>query len=107
VDWSTSICMVVFVKSAPSNCKVVLVITRRSWLHQVKSHNPSATSQLVFVCEDGVSFEHTHYTSSVAMKKCASLGGIVVATGGDVKEGFGLSLGISRLSGALLFLVKE
>jgi hypothetical protein len=40
-------------------------------------------------------------------KKCASLGGVAVATGGDVKEGFGLSLGISWLSGALLFLVKE
>jgi hypothetical protein len=41
------------------------------------------------------------------MKKCASLGGEIVATGDDVKEGFGLSLGISWLSGALLFLVKE
>jgi hypothetical protein len=36
-------------------------------------------------------------------KKCASLGGVAVATGGDVKEGFGLSLGISWLSGVLLF----
>jgi hypothetical protein len=36
-------------------------------------------------------------------KKCASLGGVAAATGGDVKEGFGLSLGISWLSGALLF----
>jgi hypothetical protein len=36
-------------------------------------------------------------------KKCASLGGVVVATGGDIKEGFGLSLGISWLSGAPLF----
>jgi hypothetical protein len=50
---------------------------------------------------------YTHYTSSTAMKKCASLGGVVDATGGDVKEGFGLSLGISWLSGVLLFLVKE
>jgi hypothetical protein len=99
--------MVVFVKSAPSNCKVVLATSRRSRLHQVKSHNPSATSQLVFICEDGVSFEHTHHTSSAAMKKCASLGGVAAATGGDVKEGFGLCLGISWLSGALLFLVKE
>jgi hypothetical protein len=40
-------------------------------------------------------------------KKCASLGGVDVATGGGVKEGFGLSLGISWLSGGLLFLVKE
>jgi hypothetical protein len=27
-------------------------------------------------------------------KKCASLGGVAAATGGDVKEAFGLSLGI-------------
>jgi hypothetical protein len=40
-------------------------------------------------------------------KKCASLGGVVAATGGDVKEGFGLSLGISWLSGALLFLSER
>jgi hypothetical protein len=39
--------------------------------------------------------------------KSTSLGGTAVATGGDVKEGFGLCLGISWLSGALLFLVKE
>ena len=36
-------------------------------------------------------------------KNCASLGGVAITTGGDVKEGFGLSLGISWLSGALLF----
>jgi hypothetical protein len=36
-------------------------------------------------------------------KKCASLGGVAVAIGSDVKEGFGLSLGISWLSGVLLF----
>jgi hypothetical protein len=54
--------MVVFVKSAPSNCKVVLATSRKSRLHQVKSHNPNTTSQLVFICEDGVSFEHTHHT---------------------------------------------
>jgi hypothetical protein len=41
------------------------------------------------------------------MKKCASFGGTTTATRGDVKEGFGLSLGISWLSGVLLFLVKE
>jgi hypothetical protein len=41
------------------------------------------------------------------MKKCASLGGTATATGSDVKEDFGLSLGISWLSGALFFLVKE
>jgi hypothetical protein len=37
-------------------------------------------------------------------KKCASLGGVVVATRGNVKEGFSLSLGISWLSGVLLFV---
>jgi hypothetical protein len=41
------------------------------------------------------------------MKKCASLGGTATTTGGDVKEGFGPSLGISWLNGVLLFLVKE
>jgi hypothetical protein len=75
--------MMVFVSSAPSNCKMVLAISRRIQLHQVKSHNPSATSQLVFICEDGVSFENTQHTSSVAMKKHASLGGVVIAA----KEG--------------------
>jgi hypothetical protein len=99
--------MVVFVKLAPSNYKVVLATSQRSRLHQVKSHNPSVTSQLVFICEDGVSFEYTHHTSSAAMKKCTSLGGTATAAKCDVKEGFGLSLGISWLSGVLLFLVKE
>jgi hypothetical protein len=99
--------MVVFVKSAPSNSKMVLATSRRIRLHQVKIHNPSATSQLVFICEDGVSFEYTRHTISAAMKKCASLGGVAVAIGGDVKEAFGLSLGISWLSGVLLFQVKE
>ena len=47
------------------------------------------------------------HTRSAAMKKRASLGGIATATKCDVKEGFGLSLGISWLSGVLLFLVKE
>jgi hypothetical protein len=41
------------------------------------------------------------------MKKCASLGGTTSAIGGDIKEGFGLSLDIYWLSGAPLFLVKE
>jgi hypothetical protein len=36
-------------------------------------------------------------------KKCTSLGGVDVATGGYIKEGFGPSLGISWLSGVLLF----
>ena len=79
--------MVVFVKSAPSNCKVVLATSRRSRLHQVKSHNPSATSQLVFICEDGVSFGHTDHTSSAAMMKCASPRGTATAAKCDIKEG--------------------
>ena len=36
-------------------------------------------------------------------KKCTGLGGIYVATRGDVKDVFSLSLGIYWLSGALLF----
>jgi hypothetical protein len=40
------ICIVVFVKSAPSNYKVVLATSRRSRLNQVKRHNPSAISHL-------------------------------------------------------------
>jgi hypothetical protein len=87
MDWSTCICMVVFVNSASSDCKVVLATSRRSRLHQVKSHNPSATSQLVFICEDGVSFAYTHHTSSAAMNKCASLRGTATAVKCDVKEG--------------------
>ena len=63
----------------------------------------------LFIREASASFGHTytHHTSSAAMKKCTSLGGTTTATGGDVKEGFGLSLCISLLSGVLLFLVKE
>jgi hypothetical protein len=57
----------------------------------------------LFIREASASFGHTH---TLALQ-CASLGGETTATGGDVKEGFGLSLGISWLSGALLFLVKE
>jgi hypothetical protein len=53
----------------------------------VKSHNPSTTSQLVFICEDGVSFEHTHHTSFATMKTCARLGGTATAAMCDVKEG--------------------
>ena len=61
----------------------------------------------LFIREASASFGHTHHTSSAAMKKCASLGGTATATGGDIKEGFGLSLGIYWLNGTLLFLVKE
>jgi hypothetical protein len=48
-----------------------------------------------------------HLDSHYSDLQCASLGGETAATGGDVKEGFGRSLGISWSSGALLFLVKE
>ena len=61
----------------------------------------------LFIREASASFRHTHHTSSTATKKCASLGGTATATRGDFKQGFGLSLGISWLSGVLLFLVKE
>jgi hypothetical protein len=80
--------MVVFINWAPSNCKVGLATSRRIRLHQVKSHNPSATSQLVFICEDGVTFKHTHHTSFATMNKCVSLGGTATTTKCDVKEGF-------------------
>jgi len=61
----------------------------------------------LFIREANASFGHTHHTSSAFMKKCTSLRGTATTTGGDIKEGFGLSLGISWLSGPLLFLVKE
>jgi hypothetical protein len=35
----------------------------------------------LFIREADASFENSHHTSSAAMKKCASLGGTVVATG--------------------------
>jgi len=57
----------------------------------------------LYIREANASFGYTHHLSL----QCASLGGEPTATGGDVKEDFGLSLGISWLSGALLFLVKE
>jgi hypothetical protein len=57
----------------------------------------------LFIREASASFGYTHYSTL----QCASLGGEPTATWGDFKEGFGLSLGISWLSGALLFLVKE
>jgi hypothetical protein len=104
VDWSTCICMVVFVKSAPSNCKVVLATSKRSRLNQVKSHNPSTTSQLVLICEDGVSFEHIHHTQ---LYSAQVLEENLLQPGVTSKRVSGLSLGISWSSGALLFLVKE
>jgi hypothetical protein len=41
----------------------------------------------LFIREASTSFVHTHHTSSVAMKKCASLGGTATAAKCDVKEG--------------------
>jgi hypothetical protein len=35
----------------------------------------------LFIREANASFGHAHHTSSAAMKKCASLGGVIVATG--------------------------
>jgi hypothetical protein len=57
----------------------------------------------LFIREDNTSFGHTHHLAL----QCTNIGGEPTTTGGDVKEGFGLSLGISWLSGVLLFLVKE
>jgi hypothetical protein len=39
----------------------------------------------LFVREANASFGYTHHTSSVAMKKCTSLGGTATATKCDVK----------------------
>jgi hypothetical protein len=57
----------------------------------------------LFIREASASFGYTHDSAL----QCTNLGGEPTTTGGDVNEGFGLSLGISWLSGALLFLVKE
>jgi hypothetical protein len=55
----------------------------------VTSH-PRPNYRLVrplLIREANASFGHTHHTSSVAMKKCTSLGGIATATKCDVKKG--------------------
>jgi hypothetical protein len=41
----------------------------------------------LFIREASASFVHTHHTSSVAMKKCTSLGGTATTAKCDVKEG--------------------
>jgi hypothetical protein len=76
VDWSNCICIVVFVKSAPSNYKVVLATSRRSWLNQVKRHNPSAISHL-YLYVRLVSHLHTltHSSSAHILKEVAVAGG--------------------------------
>jgi hypothetical protein len=40
----------------------------------------------LFIWEANASLTHTHHTSSVVMKKCASLGGTTIATKCDIKE---------------------
>jgi hypothetical protein len=42
----------------------------------------------LFIREASASFGHTYHTNSVAMNKCASLGGTATPTKCDVKEGF-------------------
>jgi hypothetical protein len=76
VDWSNCICIVVFVKSAPSNYKVVLATSRRSRLNQVKRHNPSAISHL-YLYVRLVSHLHTltHSSSAHILKAVAVAGG--------------------------------
>jgi hypothetical protein len=53
----------------------------------------------LFIREANASFGHTHHLAL----QCTSLEGTATANGGDIKEGFGLCLGISWLSSALLF----
>jgi hypothetical protein len=80
VIWSNYICIVVFVKSAPSNYKVLLSTSRRGHLNQVKRHNPSAISH-VYLYVRLVSHLHTlTHSSSVHIVKT------VVVTGGRRRE---------------------
>jgi hypothetical protein len=74
VDWSNCICIVVFVKSAPRNYKVVLATSRRSLLNQVKRHNPSAIPHLNLYVRL-VSHLHTHSSSAHILKAIAVAGG--------------------------------
>ena len=64
--------MVVFVKSAPRDYKVILTTLGRSRPYKVKRHNPN-TSSLVFISEDGASFVHslTHTSSAHLLKEVA------------------------------------
>jgi hypothetical protein len=76
VDWSNCICIIVFVKSAPSNYKVVLATSKRSLLNQVKRHNPSTISHL-YLYVRLVSHLHTltHSSSAHILKAVAVAGG--------------------------------
>jgi hypothetical protein len=68
--------MVVFLNSAPSYYKVVLDTSRRSRLHQVKSHNPSTISHL-YLYVKLVSHLHTltHSSSVHILKEVVIAGG--------------------------------
>jgi hypothetical protein len=76
VDWSNCIYIVVFVKSSPSNYKVVLATSRRSRLNEVKRHNPSAISHL-YLYVRLVSHLHTltHSSSAHILKAFVVVGG--------------------------------
>jgi hypothetical protein len=76
VDWSNCIYIAVFVKSTPSNYKVVLATSKRSRLDQVKGHNPSAISHL-YLYVRLVSHLHTltHSSSAHISKAVAVAGG--------------------------------
>ena len=76
VDWSNCIFIVVFVKSAPSNYKVVLATSMRIRLNQVKRHNPRTISH-VYLYVMLVSHLHTltHSSSAHILKAVAVVGG--------------------------------
>jgi hypothetical protein len=76
VDWSNCIFIVIFVKSGPSNYKVVLATSRRSRLNQVNRHNTSAISHL-YLYVRLVSHLHTltHSFSVHILKAVAVAGG--------------------------------
>jgi hypothetical protein len=67
--------MVVFVKSDPSNYKVVLATSRRSRPHQVKSHNPSALSHLYLYVRLVSPLNTFAHSSSVHILKAVAVGG--------------------------------
>jgi hypothetical protein len=70
------ICIVVFIKSTPSNYKVVLTTSRRSRLNQVKRHNPSTISHLyLYVRLVSHLYTLTHSFSEHISKVVAVAGG--------------------------------
>jgi hypothetical protein len=76
VDWSSSICIVVFVKSAPSNYKVVLATSKRSRLNQVKRHNPSAISHLYLYVRLVSHFHTLTHSFSAHILKAVAVAGL-------------------------------